>query len=230
MRSRAARPGSEPEVAELLTKIALAYLLGTAMGGFIIGRFRGGVDLRAQGSGNVGATNALRTQGKAFALAVLAIDVGKGVLAVTALPALPWPLPGAMALGRTALPYACGVGAALGHVYPAWFGFRGGKGAATLAGIYAALLTTALPWMLLAFVLVLVLTGYVSLGSVTAAITALLYVTCFQPQGVFSPAGVFTVTMAALVVYTHRRNLIRLWNGRESRFERAMIFRKWLGN
>jgi len=214
---------------ELLTKVVLAYLLGTVMGGFVAGRLRGGVDLRAQGSGNVGATNALRTQGKAFALAVLAIDVGKGVLAVTALPPLPWPLPGGMALGRAALPYACGVAAALGHVYPVWFGFRGGKGAATLAGIYAALLTAALPWILLAFGLVLVLTGYVGLGTVTAALTALLYVTCFDVQGVFSPAGVFTVTMAALVVYTHRGNLIRVWQGRESRFEKAMVFRRWLG-
>jgi glycerol-3-phosphate acyltransferase PlsY len=214
---------------ELLTKIALAYLLGTLMGGFVIGRLRGGVDLRTQGSGNVGATNALRTQGKAFALAVLAIDVGKGVLAVTLVPALPWPLPGGMVLGRAALPYACGVAAALGHIYPAWFGFRGGKGAATLAGIYAALLTTALPWMLLAFALVLVLTGYVGLSTVTAAITALFYITCFDPQGVFSPAGVFTVTMAALVVYTHRGNLIRVWHGGESRFDKAMVLRKWLG-
>jgi len=214
---------------ELLTKIVLAYLLGTVMGGIVAGRLRGGVDLRAQGSGNVGATNALRTQGKAFALAVLAIDVAKGVLAVTALPSLPWPLPGGMALGRAALPYACGVAAALGHVYPVWFGFRGGKGAATLAGIYAALLTAALPWILLAFGLVLVLTGYVGLGTVTAALTALLYVTCFDAQGVFSPAGVFTATMAALVVYTHRGNLIRVWHGRESRFEKAMVFRRWLG-
>ena len=216
-------------MAELLTKVVLAYLLGTCMGGHLVGHLRGGVDLRAQGSGNVGATNALRTQGKAFALAVLAIDAGKGVLAVTALPPLPWPLPGSMSLGRAALPYACGVAAALGHVYPVWFGFRGGKGAATLAGIYAALLTAALPWMLFAFGLVLILTGYAGLSTVTAALTALLYITCFDAQGVFSPAGVFTVTMAALVVFTHRGNLIRVWYGRESRFEKAMIFRRWLG-
>ena len=216
-------------MAELLIKIVLAYLLGTAMGGFIVGRLRGGIDLRTQGSGNVGATNALRTQGKAFGFAVLAIDIGKGVLAATVLPELPWPLPGAMAFGRSALPYACGVAAALGHIYPAWFGFRGGKGAATLAGIYAVLLSGALPSMLLAFALVLVLTGYVGLGTVTGGLTALLYVTCFHPQGVFSPPGVFTVTMAGLIIYTHRGNLVRVWQGRESRFERAMIFRRWLG-
>ena len=216
-------------MAELLTKVALAYLLGTCMGGFIVGRLRGGIDLRTQGSGNVGATNALRTQGSWFALAVLAIDVGKGIVAATAVPALPWPLPGALGFGRGALPYACGIAAALGHVYPVWFGFRGGKGAATLAGIFAVLLTPALPWVLFAFALVLVLTGYAGLSTVTGAVAALLWVTCFSPTGLFSPPGLFTLTMALLVVYTHRENLLRVWQGRESRFERAMIFRRWLG-
>jgi glycerol-3-phosphate acyltransferase PlsY len=216
-------------MAELLAKVLLAYLLGTAMGGFIVGRLRGGIDLRTQGSGNVGATNALRTQGKGFALLVLLIDVGKGIAAVTLLPPLPWPMADGLAMGRGALPYACGVAAALGHVYPVWFGFRGGKGAATLAGIFAVLLTAALPWMLLTFALVLVLTGYVGLGTVTAAITALLYVTCFSAHGLFSPPGLFTLTMALLVAYTHRENLLRVWQGRESRFERAMILKRWLG-
>ncbi len=215
---------------ELLTKVVLAYLLGTAMGGFIVGRLRGGIDLRTQGSGNVGATNALRTQGRRFALLVLLIDVGKGIVAVTLVPLLPWPMADGLAMGRGALPYACGVAAALGHVYPAWFGFRGGKGAATLAGIFAVLLTAALPWMLLAFALVLVLTGYVGLGTVTAAVTALLYVTCFSANGLFSPPGLFTLTMALLVAYTHRENLLRVWQGRESRFERAMVLKRWLGH
>jgi acyl phosphate:glycerol-3-phosphate acyltransferase len=216
-------------MAELITKVVLAYVLGTAMGGFIVGRLAGGIDLRTQGSGNVGATNALRTQGKGFALTVLAIDVGKGVLAALVLPLLPWPLPGELTVGRDALPYACGAAAALGHVYPVWFGFRGGKGAATLAGIFVALLTPALPWILLAFVLVLVLTGYAGLGTVTAALTALLWVACFSPDGLFSPPGLFTLTMTLLVVFTHRGNLVRVWQGRESRFERAMILKRWLG-
>src|SRR5689334_22048078 len=115
------------------------------MGGILIGRLRGGVDLRTMGSGNVGATNALRTQGKAFALAVFAIDAGKGVLAATAIPAVPWNLPGALLFGRDTLPYACGIAVALGHIFPAWFHFHGGKGIATLAGVYATLLTPALP-------------------------------------------------------------------------------------
>jgi glycerol-3-phosphate acyltransferase PlsY len=220
-------------MAEFLTKLALAYLLGTCMGGFIIGRLRGGVDLRASGSGNVGATNALRTQGAAFAAAVLAVDIAKGVIAAGVLPYLPWPWPGAwpapLAGGREALACACGLAVALGHIYPAWFGFRGGKGAATLTGVYAALLPMALPWMFAAFALVIVFTGYVGLATVTGALTALLYVTCFDAQGVFSTPGLFTLAMAALVVFTHRANLLRAWRGTEHRFEKVMFWRKWYG-
>ena len=214
---------------ELLTKFILAYLLGTVMGGVIIGRLRGGVDLRTVGSGNVGATNALRTQGKGFGAAVFAVDAGKGVLAVTAIPALPWILPGALLFGRDTLPFVCGIAVALGHIFPLWFHFHGGKGAATLAGVYATLLAPALPWMALAFILVLILTGYVGLGSVTAALTALLYVTCFDGRGVFSAAGLFTGLTALLVIYTHRNNLWRVWTGTEHRFEGALVFRRLWG-
>ena len=89
--------------------LLLAYLLGTVIGGYWVGRLRGGIDLRSAGSGNVGATNALRTQGKMFAAAVLLIDLIKGVLAVTLLPA--W-----LAPSLIWLPYACGIAATLGHV------------------------------------------------------------------------------------------------------------------
>lgn len=211
---------------EFATKVFLAYLLGTLMGGSLIGRLRGGVDLRTQGSGNLGATNALRTQGAGFAVAVLAIDVLKGIAAVTLVPELPWPLPGGMLVAEILLPYACGVAAALGHIYPLWLGFRGGKGAATLTGIYAALLPSGLPWLLLSFVAVLVLTGYAGLATVTGALTALLYIVCFSGDGLYSPPGVFTVTMAGLILYTHRENLQRAWQGREHRFDGAMLLHR----
>lgn len=214
---------------ELALKSILAYLLGSIMGGHVIGRWRGGIDLRLAGSGNVGATNALRTQGPGFAAAVLLLDVAKGMIAVIVIPGLPWPLPGGIGTDALLLPYACGVCAALGHIVPAWHGFRGGKGAATLAGILTVLLTAALPWMALAFTAVLVLTGYVGLATVTAALTAVLYVTCYHAAGLFSTPGAFTLAMAMLVVYTHRRNLLNVWYGTEHHFDKAMIFRKWLG-
>ena len=215
---------------ELGLKFTFAYLLGAVLGSLVVGFFRGGVDIRTLGSGNAGGTNALRTQGKAFAFWVMVIDVGKGILAVAVIPGIVLPgVPVDPEIERALVTYAVAFAAIVGHVFPVWFGFRGGKGAATLAGIFAVLLTGALGWMLLAFVLVIVLTGYVGLSTVTAAVTALLYSTCFSAQGLYSPPGLFTLTMTLLVVYTHRENLVRVWQGRESRFERAMVFKRWLG-
>jgi glycerol-3-phosphate acyltransferase PlsY len=213
-------------MSELIGKVLIAYLLGNVMGGQIAGRFRG-VDLRTQGSGNIGATNALRTQGKKFALLVLAIDVGKGVLAAGALPLVPWPI-GATFAQREALAYACGAAAAIGHCYPVFQGFRGGKGVATLAGVYATVMTAALPWILLAFAAVVILTGYVSLATLMAALVALLHVACFDPHGLYSALGAFCATMTLLVLWKHRANWGRLLRGTEHRFEKARVLHRWL--
>lgn len=211
---------------ELIAKIAIAYLLGNVMGGQIAGHFRG-VDLRTQGSGNIGATNALRTQGKKFALLVLAIDVSKGVLAAGALPLMPWPWGAALA-SRESLAYACGAAAAIGHCYPVFHGFRGGKGVATLAGVYATVMTAALPAMLFAFIGVVILTGYVSLATLTATLVALLYVACFDLHGIFSALGAFSVAMTLLVLWKHRANWGRLLRGTEHRFDKARVLHRWL--
>ncbi len=124
---------------ELSVKTLLAYLLGALLGSLVLGRLRG-VDIRRAGSGNAGATNALRTQGKLFALSVLVIDIGKGVLAVLYLPHAS--LPGVALdpeIPRAWLTLACGFAVIVGHVYPVWFGFRGGKGVATMIGVVGAL-------------------------------------------------------------------------------------------
>src|SRR5580700_6338555 len=112
-------------------KVILSYLLGSIVGSLLIGRLRGGVDIRKLGSGNAGGTNALRTQGKWFALWVLLIDIGKGWLAVAVI--APILIPGvdpAPADIRVWMPAACGIAVVAGHVYPLWHGFRGGKGVA----------------------------------------------------------------------------------------------------
>ncbi|MDP3856766.1 MAG: glycerol-3-phosphate 1-O-acyltransferase PlsY [Stagnimonas sp.] len=203
--------------------MVLAYLLGSLMGGFIVGRLRGGIDLRASGSGNVGATNALRTQGTAFALAVLLIDIGKGVVAALLLPRL---------IGGAATPelgYACGAAAVLGHCYPLWHRFQGGKGVATVAGVFAALLPATFLWIIAAFVLVVLLTGTVSLATLSASAVALLQVSCFSSGGLFSAAGAFTAAMALLLVVKHRANWARLRAGSEPRFEKARLLGRALG-
>jgi hypothetical protein len=113
-------------------------------------------------------------------------------------------------LDRRQQAYLCGVAVAVGHCYPITAGFRGGKGVATLAGVFGALMGAALPWMLAGFALVVMLTGYVSLATLMSALIAVLIVTCFSAAGLFSDAGAFTLAMTALVVWKHRDNLRRL--------------------
>lgn len=212
---------------ELVLKALLAYLLGNVMGGHLVGRLRGGVDLRAVGSGNVGATNALRTQGTRFALMVLAIDVGKGLAGALLIPRLPLPL-GPSLLPPEQLAYVCGAAVTLGHCYPALWGFKGGKGVATLAGVFGALLPWGLPWILCGFLLAVLISGYVSLGTLVATAVAGLYVAGVDARGAWSDLGAFTAFMAALVVLKHRENIGRLLRGGESRFDKLRVIGKWL--
>ena len=120
---------------ELGLKVLLSYLVGSLTGALIVGKLAGGIDIRTQGSGNAGGTNALRTQGKWFALRVILIDIGKGFLPPWLLPALVLPgVPLDPELSRTWLMLACAGASVIGHCYPVWFGFAGGKGAATAIG------------------------------------------------------------------------------------------------
>ncbi len=213
---------------EALLKIFISYLLGSLMGGLLVGRLRG-VDIRTQGSGNAGATNALRTQGIVFGLLVFVIDIGKGVLATAWLPgfnlSVPGlvitPMPSVLALG---LPYACGLAVVLGHVYPLYFGFRGGKGVATLLGVIACLLPHTLPFFAVAWVLTLVLTGYVGLASILGFTAATVAVAA--KTGMFTVPAAFMYAVLALVLYTHRANLQRLRDGSEHQFQKAMLLHR----
>ena len=121
---------------ELGLKVTLAYLVGAVLGSLLVGFFYGGVDIRKLGSGNAGGTNALRTQGKLFAALVMIIDIGKGILAAAVIPPLVIPGVGIdPSVDRSLVLYSVAFFAILGHVFPVWFGFRGGKGGATAAGL-----------------------------------------------------------------------------------------------
>lgn len=213
---------------ELFYKVLGAYLVGNLMGGQLVGKLRGGVDLRKVGSGNVGATNALRTQGRGFALAVLLIDLVKGVGAVTFLPAVQWSWAGATDLPREIQAYGCGIAVALGHCYPLFYRFHGGKGVATLAGVFGALMPIALVWMLGGFALTVLLTGYVSLATLLAAAIAVIYAAGLDAHGLHSAAFAFTLAMGALIAWKHRDNVQRLARGTENRFEKARVLTRWL--
>jgi acyl phosphate:glycerol-3-phosphate acyltransferase len=208
---------------ELGVKMLMAYLLGTLLGSLILGRLRG-IDIRSMGSGNAGATNALRTQGKLFGILVLIIDIAKGMVAVWWLPTAVLPAVGVdPALPREWLTLACGLAVIVGHVYPVWFSFRGGKGAATVVGVVAALELRLLLPMLLCWFAVLLLTGYVSLATMLAGVALIAAVHVLEPNN--GPLLIFCWLVTAFVIYTHRSNIVRMRSGQENRVRRLWLFR-----
>jgi glycerol-3-phosphate acyltransferase PlsY len=208
---------------ELGVKMLIAYLLGTLLGSLILGRLRG-VDIRSMGSGNAGATNALRTQGRVFGFLVLTVDIAKGVFAVWWLPTAVLPAIGIDPdLPRAWLTVACGFAAIVGHVYPVWFGFRGGKGAATVVGVVAAVDLRLLVPMLVTWLAVLVLSGYVSLATMLSGAALVVAVCILEPDNL--PLLSFCGAVTLFVVYTHRSNIARIRAGQENRVRRLWLFR-----
>lgn len=196
--------------------ILAAYLLGSLSGSLSLGRLRG-VDIRTQGSGNAGGTNAFRTQGAKFALGVVIIDIGKGALAA-------WlGLRFADASNAAWLAYATAFAAALGHVWPLWHGFRGGKGAATVVGGIAVLWPMAIPVLLAVWLGTLILTGYVGLSTILTGLTIAILALATQAE---APRLAFAVAVALLLLFTHRANVARLRAGTESRFEKIRLLHR----
>ena len=208
---------------ELGFKALLAYLLGSVLGSLWLGRLRG-VDIRTQGSGNAGGTNALRTQGWIFALGVVVVDVGKALLAVGWLPGVDFPGIGLdPRVDRDWLAVTCAAAVVFGHVYPVWYEFRGGKGAATLLGAVAVLAPQALVPVLLVWLVTVMLTGYVGLGTMLGTATLPAYFALSAPGRV--PLLVFGLVLAAFIVFTHRSNLQRMRAGDENRARRLWLLR-----
>lgn len=210
---------------ELGIKVTLAYLIGAVLGSLLVGYFKGGVDIRKLGSGNAGATNSLRTQGKLFALLVMVIDVGKGILAAAVIPPLDIPGIGIDAgVDRSLVLYGTAFGAIVGHVFPVWFGFRGGKGGATAAGLLCYLAPAAALPVLGAWVLIVLATGYVGLATISATLAAVAFL-FFTALPEHSGLFVFACCTSALLIYAHRGNIRRMLNGTESRFSRPLLTR-----
>jgi len=208
---------------ELILKGALSYLLGSIVGSLAVARLTGGADIRTLGSGNAGATNALRTQGRKVALAVLVIDLAKGWIA-TAMVAT-WAMPAGITAASAALAAwsapVCGLAVMLGHVYPLWYGFRGGKGVATLLGAVLGIKAWLLLPMILTWLAAVIAFGYVGLASILGAV-ALAVALALTRSG--TPLLVFGILSALLILYTHRSNLARMRAGTESRARRLWLF------
>ena len=182
--------------------IIAGYLAGSVPFAFLLASRRG-VDVRVAGSGNVGAANVLRTTGTGRAIAVVALDIAKGAAAVIVVQlAQGNPLPAALA----------GAAAIVGHIYPVWLRFHGGKGVAVAAGVFSVLTPVATAIALSLFVITVWLTRYVSLGSIAATVA-------LPPAAWWSgapPAVVIAATAAgALILFRHRTNLARLRAGTE---------------
>jgi glycerol-3-phosphate acyltransferase PlsY len=212
-RSVSSGSGGENKVSDTFIQgaavVLAAYLLGAVPFGILVARaFARDVDLRKTGSGNIGATNVARTLGKGPGVLTLLLDTGKGALAVGIacrfLPSsdLLWPA-------------AAGGAAFLGHVFPVYLGFRGGKGVATALGVVLALSPAAAGILILVFAAVFAATRYVSLGSLTAA--AVLY-PAMRLLGAPRPALWLAAGIGALVFWTHRENIRRLLDREERKF------------
>jgi glycerol-3-phosphate acyltransferase PlsY len=186
-----------------LIGFAIAYLVGSIPFGLLLAKAGGAGDVRRIGSGNIGATNVLRTGRKGLALATLALDMLKGALPV-------WL---AYRYFGPDMAVAAGLGAVVGHCFPLWLGFRGGKGVATAAGVMAAMTPLVALIVVTLFVVLVLLTRYVSLASILAAVAA-------APMAFWLghiQAGELYLALALLIVLNHAGNIRRLLAGTESR-------------
>ncbi len=205
----------------------LGYLLGSIPTSVIVGRVFFGLDIRTQGSGNAGGTNAFRVFGWPAGLAVVVVDIGKGVAAVLLTRFFGrdvWAVPGL-------LPLLAGLCAVFGHIWTIFAGFRGGKGVATSAGVLAAIEPVSFLVTLAAFGLSLGFSGIVSLASLTAALVFPLTVTLRYLAGRPVPGYLPPVSalIGVVIIAAHRKNIGRLLRGEEKRFERLRLLGRLFG-
>ena len=188
-----------------LLAIVVGYLCGSVPFAYLLARRHRGIDLRTAGSGNVGAANLLRTTTKKIGVSAMALDVAKGIASVLMARQID---PG------TTGPAVAGVAAVLGHIYPVWLGFRGGKGVATTCGVFSILAPPATALATLVFLFLVWWTRYISLGSVAGSLLLppLAYLT-----GASDVTVVAAILAAAIVVNRHRSNLRRVFAGIERR-------------
>jgi glycerol-3-phosphate acyltransferase PlsY len=202
----------------LLISILIAYLLGSVSGSLLLGRLKH-VDIRTMGSGNAGGTNAFRTQGLLFAIGVVIIDVGKGILATWLIPRLAMAELAVTPHAETTM-LACAFAAVLGHCFPVYHGFRGGKGAATVVGGLLVIQPWLLVPMLSTWLVTLGLTGYVSVSTILAGFSLV-------PGALWLGGSkgmlLLCAALALFMTFTHRKNLRNLRAGTENRFERARV-------
>jgi acyl phosphate:glycerol-3-phosphate acyltransferase len=196
---------------QLLLVVIIAYLIGSIPFGYLIVRAKSGGDVRETGSGGTGATNVSRRAGKAAGVITLILDALKGAIVIIIAKSV------VTADNTDWLIAAAAIAVIVGHIFPIWLGFRGGKGVATGVGVFLVLSPLAVVCAGVIFVAVVALTKYVSLGSILAAATIPLFVWLFVQEVDLKPLLTAAFAGALLIIYAHRGNLARIWNGTESR-------------
>jgi acyl phosphate:glycerol-3-phosphate acyltransferase len=198
----------------------ISYLIGSVPAGYLAGRIAG-IDIRKAGSGNIGATNVLRVLGKRYGYPVFLFDFAKGTAAVE-ISILIFNSTHHAEVSRELCAILAGVSSVIGHSYPVWLGFKGGKGVATSFGVVFGLIPLAALIAVLVWLITFGTTRYVSVASMTAAIAlpitvlVMLYVKLLSGLTLL----LFSICLAAIVIWRHRSNLSRLMSGTEPRFER----------
>ncbi len=196
--------------------IICAYLIGSVPTALIISKKFFGIDIRDYGSGNMGATNTFRVLGSKYGTIVMVFDILKGVVAVALYNFLPYYLNHGNSLDRTNFMIGLGLSAVLGHVFPIWANFKGGKGVATLCGMILAIQPVIAISCILVFISVLYLTRFVSLSSILAALMLPISVLWIWNEHEFL-YRLFALLVAIMVLITHQKNIGRLLRGAESR-------------
>ncbi len=200
-----------------LAGFLLAYLLGSIPTSVWVGKWFYHIDIRNEGSGNAGATNTIRVLGVKAGIPVILVDVFKGFLAVWLMPKF---IPAAWAAPEAVYAQmAAGFLAVIGHVFPVFASFRGGKGVATLLGMGIALFPHVIWIPVVVFAVTVLLSGYVSVGSMLAGISFPL-ADIFIYHDRHPGRIIFAIVAALFLLYTHRQNIVRLWKGKENRFKR----------
>tara|TARA_B100001123_G_scaffold447161_1_gene603853 strand:+ start:1227 stop:1844 length:618 start_codon:yes stop_codon:yes gene_type:complete len=193
----------------LILYVGLSYLIGSISGSLILGKLWK-IDIRTLGSGNAGGTNALRSVGILFGLLTFIIDLSKGII------------PAYLSQGNLNLMLICGFSAMLGHVYPIFYNFKGGKGAGTLLGVLIIALPAGALYVTITWFLCVVLSGYVGLSTMIAVFVLLIYSVIYTSY----PFIIFSACSCLFIIYTHRSNIQRMKEGNENQFSKVMLFRR----
>ena len=206
--------------------LLIAYLIGAIPTAVIAGKLLQGIDIRKEGSGNAGATNVWRVLGWKAGVTVLTIDLGKGILAASAIPLIPF---GSISSDPLLIPILCGLAAVIGHVFPVYMGFRGGKGVATAAGMLLSVATIPVGIAVGVFGITLLLFGRVSLGSLVGALSVPLMIALLNRYTAlhYHPLLLaLTSALALFIIITHRGNITRLLRGTERSLPRFQLWKK----